>query len=95
MDNLGANVAKVVLPMGLNATDLGPFIGALTSQNSTALFMIPGVTPQMAASAGHQVLETYATAFRSVWIAAACFVGVATICELLLPVPSCHVFTLL
>lgn len=81
MHSLGDNIAVVVIPMGLNPQDLGAFIGALTSRNDAALFQIPNVTPQMVGAAAGALLDTYANAFKSVWIAASCFVGLAAICK--------------
>ena len=81
MNHLGANVADVVLPMGLNPKYLGAFVGALTSRNNAALLRIPGATPQMAGAAAEAMLKTYASGFQAVWIAAGCFVALATICK--------------
>jgi hypothetical protein len=79
MNHLGDNIAAVVVPLGLSPQDLGAFIGALTSRNDAALFQIPGVTAPMVGAAAGALLETYSSAFRSVWIAASCFVGLAGI----------------
>lgn len=79
MNHLGDNIAAAVLPMGLNPENIGAFIGALTSRDDAALFQIPGVSPPMVEAAASALLNTYSTAFRSVWIAASCFVAVAAI----------------
>ena len=73
------NIAAAVMPLGLAPAALGPFIGALMAHDDAALFQIRGVTPQMAGAGGVALLGTFTTAFRHVWIAAACFVALAAL----------------
>ncbi|KAL1845191.1 hypothetical protein VTK73DRAFT_940 [Phialemonium thermophilum] len=84
MNRLGDNVASAVLPMGLDPQDLGAFIGALTAQDDGALFRIPHVTGPMVGAAGQALLDTYASAFRDVWITASCLAAVAMILSVFL-----------
>jgi len=79
MGHLGDNIANTVIPMGLPPQEVGPFIGLLTSQNFAGLMQLPNVTPEMAQAAGGALLNTYASSFQHVWIAAAAFVAVAAI----------------
>ncbi|KAK0614473.1 major facilitator superfamily domain-containing protein [Immersiella caudata] len=79
MGKMGANIAKVVIPMGLPPTSVGPLIGALNAHDDAAMFKIPGVTGPIVGAAAGALLETFASSFRLVWIAAACFVALAAI----------------
>ncbi|KAK3392896.1 major facilitator superfamily domain-containing protein [Podospora didyma] len=79
MGHLGDNIAKAVIPAGLDPANLGPFIGALASQNPAALSLIPGVTPAISSQGANALLETFVVAFRHVWIAGGCFVAIAAI----------------
>ncbi|KAK3330756.1 major facilitator superfamily domain-containing protein [Apodospora peruviana] len=77
MGHVGDNIAGAVIPSGLAPDNVGPFIGALTSHNQTALGMIPGVTPEIIGAGANALLDTFVVAFRHVWIAGAAFVGLA------------------
>lgn len=88
MNRLPDNVANAVLPLGLPQASLGPFIGALTTHNTAVLFTIPDVTPRIAGAGADALLGTYSTGFNHVWIAASCFVAIATICKVTWPVVS-------
>ncbi|KAK0638522.1 major facilitator superfamily domain-containing protein [Cercophora newfieldiana] len=79
MAKMGDNIAQAVLPLGLPPTSIGPLIGALNAHDDAAMFKIPGVTPRIVGSAAGALLETFASSFRLVWIAAACFVAFAAI----------------
>jgi len=79
MSHAGANIAKAVIPLGLPPNSTGPFIGALMAHDNVALVQIPGVTPEIVLAGAKQVLITFTSGFRSVWIAASAFVGFAAI----------------
>jgi len=79
MGKMGDNIAKAVLPMGLPPTSIGPLIGALNAHDNAAMFKIPGVTGPIVGAAASALLETFASSFRLVWTAAACFVALAAI----------------
>ncbi|KAK3366735.1 major facilitator superfamily domain-containing protein [Lasiosphaeria ovina] len=79
MGHLGSNVADAVVADGLAPENVGPFLGALGSQNATALSAIPGVTPEMVGRGAAALQDTYVTAFRHVWIAGGCFVALAAV----------------
>jgi hypothetical protein len=77
--NLASKIAAATLPLGLPATSLGPFIGALAANNVTALGEITrGDTAIIGAGAG-ALLDAYAVAFRNVWIAAGAFAFLAVL----------------
>lgn len=73
------NVAAAVLPKGLSPDALPAFIGALSAHNETALAHVPGVNPGIIQAGAGALLDTFTTAFSHVWIAAACFVGLAAV----------------
>ncbi|KAK5069235.1 hypothetical protein LTR64_008610 [Lithohypha guttulata] len=76
---LGAGIAAAVLPLGLPPPELERFIGALASNNQTALIQIEGATPQIIGAGVHALQIAYLASFRGVWIAAAVFAGVTVI----------------
>jgi Major Facilitator Superfamily len=75
--NIPAKIAAATLPLGLPPTSLGPLIGALASQNQSALAHIPGVTPQVIGAAVGALKDAYGIGFRDAWIAACCFCALA------------------
>lgn len=79
LNRIPENVAAAVLPKGLSPDDLPAFIGALSAHNETALAHVPGVTPAIIGAGAEALLDTFVTAFSHVWIAAACFVGLAAV----------------
>ena len=81
MGHLGDNIAKATIPLGLPPSSVGRFIPMLIAHDDAALFQIPGVTPQIVGAGAEALLNTFAKAFKHVWIAAACFVALAAICR--------------
>ncbi|KAH7632551.1 major facilitator superfamily domain-containing protein [Sordaria sp. MPI-SDFR-AT-0083] len=79
MGHLGDNIAKAVMPLGLPPQSVGPLIGALADHHEELIPKIEGVTPQIIGAGVEALKETFATGFRRVWIAAACFVALAAI----------------
>lgn len=79
LQRMGDNIAAAVLPKGLSPEVLPQFIGALNAHNATLLASVPGVTPEIIGAGADALLKTFLTGFRNVWIAAACFVGVAAV----------------
>ena len=79
MGHVGRNVADAVIPMGLPPTSVVPLIGALMDHKDDLLFKIPGVTGPIVGAGGQAIMGTFSTGFKHVWIAAACFVGLAAI----------------
>lgn len=77
--NLGHKIAGAVLPLGLPATSLPAFIGALASSDNAALAGIPGVTPQIIGAGVGGLFEAFSIGFRYVWVAAGCFTVIAAI----------------
>ena len=72
--NIPAKIAEATLPLGLPPTSLPALIPALLADDQDALMNIPGITSEILSSAGIGLVDAYYTAFRNVWIAAACFV---------------------
>lgn len=64
---------------GLPETSVTGFISALTSENQTALALVPGATPQIIDAGVGALSDTYSTAFRNVWLSAVGFVALAAI----------------
>lgn len=64
---------------GLPETSVADFITALTSDNETALGLVPGATSRIIGAGAGALKDTYATAFRNVWVSAVGFVGLAAI----------------
>jgi hypothetical protein len=79
MNHMGDNIANAVIPQGLDPSNVGLLIVALNTHNQTAVAAIPGITPEIIGSGVAALLDTFVVAFRHVWIAAACFVGLATV----------------
>jgi len=79
MKHLGTNVAKAAIQAGLPQASVPDFIGALTSQNETALGLVEGVNPEIIGAGAGALLDTYAKGFRNVWSAAAAFVALGAI----------------
>jgi MFS family permease len=70
---LAENVFTAVMPFKLPPASAGSLIAALTAGEITVAEHIPGVTPQIIAAASLAIRETFALAFRNVWISAASF----------------------
>lgn len=79
MGQLGDKIAKSVMPLGLPPQSIGPLIGALVGHHEEMIPKIEGVTPQIIGAAVQALKETFASGFRRVWIAAACFVALAAV----------------
>lgn len=88
LGHMGDNIAKAVIPQGLDPENLPAFIGALSAHNETALQAVPGVTMEIIGAGSAALLDTYALGFRYVWIAASCFVAIAAIVAVFLYDPE-------
>ena len=66
-------VARAALQAGLPKTSVGPFIGALTGGNQTALQGLPGSSPAVIAAGSAALKQAYADGLRVVFIIAAPF----------------------
>ena len=78
-DQLGARIAAATLPLGLREKSLGALIGALAASDTKALAEIPGITPDIIEAGVGALKDTFAIAFRWVWVAAGCFSALAVI----------------
>jgi MFS family permease len=78
-DKIPSKVSHAVLPLGLDPQYLGELLEGLTTENSTLLGEIPGITPTIIEAAGSAVKQAYTLAFRYCWVTAAAFAGAAVI----------------
>jgi len=72
-------VASATIPLGFKPSYLGELIGAITTGNTAVLAEIPGISPKIVEAAGLAVKQSYAIAFRYVWVTAAAFSALAVI----------------
>jgi hypothetical protein len=72
-------VAKAAVRAGLPITSVPAFVGALTSNNVTALPHIPGVTPLVIGSGVNALKHAFADGLRAVFMIAAPFGALACI----------------
>jgi Fungal trichothecene efflux pump (TRI12) len=70
-------VAPAVLRAGLPKTSLPAFIGALASNNATALQHIPGATPLVIGAGVNALKHAFADGIRAVYMIAAPFGALA------------------
>ncbi|KIW18439.1 hypothetical protein PV08_02727 [Exophiala spinifera] len=77
--NLPKEIAPVVLKLGLPATSIGAFIGALGSGDSAAVANVPGVTPAIIEAGVKAFKQAFADSIRVVYIIAAPFGVVAMV----------------
>ena len=77
--DLPAKVASATIPLGLESSYLSELLGALTTSNTAALAKIPGISAKILEAAGLAVKQSYAIAFRYVWVSAAAFSALAVI----------------
>ncbi|KFX98665.1 hypothetical protein O988_04249 [Pseudogymnoascus sp. VKM F-3808] len=77
--NLAPKVAAVTLPLGLPETSLVSLTAAIKSGDPQTLSAISGITPEIIATAGLALQETYVIAFRYVWVTAGAFSTAALI----------------
>jgi len=85
---LPAKVAAATIPLGFDASHLGQLLGALTSGNTTAIGLVPGVSPSILQAAGAGIKEAYSLGFRYVWVTAAAFAALAVIGKNFFGLPS-------
>ena len=87
---LPEDVLAQVLPLGFDPQYAGELLSGLTSQDTTLIGSIPGISPEIIAAAVTGVKEAYTVSFRHVWIAAAAFAATAMLrkCFLFLGQPT-------
>lgn len=78
-DQIPKKVRAETVPLGFDPQYLGELLGGLTSENSTLLASIPGVTPTILEAAEYGVKKAYTLAFRYCWITAASFAAAAVV----------------
>jgi len=72
-------VAEAAVRAGLPMTSVSAFVGALASNNATALPQIPGVTPVVIGAGVNALKQAFADGIRAVFMIAAPFGAVACI----------------
>jgi hypothetical protein len=80
-DSVTPKIMEAVMPLGLPSSSLQELISGLMTNNATVLANIPGVTPEIIDAGSDGLREAYVLGFRYVWVAAACFSAIATICK--------------
>lgn len=88
MNKMPANIAEAVIPLGVSPSDLPAFIGALNAHDAAALMAIPNVDESVIGAGTIALLDTYASSFQIVWIAASAFVALATVVAFFLKDPE-------
>ena len=78
-NNLVSKILAAVNTLGLPESSELAFVGALTTNNETALAAVPGVNPEIIQAGVLGMKEAYALGFRNTYICAACSVAVAAI----------------
>lgn len=78
-NRIPGNVASAALKAGLPASSTDEFAGYIMAQNQTAVASVPGVTSAIITAGANAMLDTYAAAFRYVWLSAIPFLVVAAI----------------
>jgi hypothetical protein len=76
-DYIPSYIAKAALGSGLPETSIGPFIGAITSNNATALQAVRGVNSTIIGAGTEALKQSYADGLRVVYIIAAPFGALA------------------
>lgn len=78
-----ANIAQAILPAGFASTViiLRLFTMALISQIQGVITQVPCFDPEILSWATHALLDTYACAFRNLWISVSRFIDVAAVGE--------------
>ncbi|KAL1847651.1 hypothetical protein Daus18300_013884 [Diaporthe australafricana] len=82
------NVASAALKAGLPSDSLGEFVANIVAQNQTALAAVAGATPAIISAGADAALDTYAAAFRLVWLSAIPFLCIAAISAVFLFDPT-------
>lgn len=79
-NHIPSNVASAALAAGLPSDSIDEFVGYIVAHNETGLATISGATPEIISAGADAALDTYAAAFRMVWLTAIPFLGIAAIC---------------
>jgi hypothetical protein len=87
-NQIPGNVASAALEAGLPSGSVQEFVGYILAHNDSGLATISDATPAIISAGAEAVLDTYAAAFRLVWLTAIPFLGVAAICATPSPLSS-------
>lgn len=78
-NHIPSNVASAALEAGLPSGSVDEFVGYIVAHNETGLATISDATSDIISAGAEAVLDTYAAAFRLVWLTAIPFLGIAAI----------------
>jgi len=81
---LPTNVGLAAADAGLPITEIVNFVEALVAQNTTAIGLIPGVTPAILLAAQEAVKDSYVAGFKLIYLVSIAFGGAAIISSLFL-----------
>ncbi|KAI7781427.1 MFS general substrate transporter [Diaporthe eres] len=87
-NHIPSNVASAALEAGLPSGSADEFVGYIVAHNETGLATIAGATPEIISAGADAALDTYAAAFRLVWLTAIPFLGIAAISAVFLFDPT-------
>ncbi|KAG6366957.1 hypothetical protein INS49_001138 [Diaporthe citri] len=87
-NHIPSNVASAALEAGLPSGSVDEFVGYIVAHNETGLATIAGATPEIISAGADAALDTYAAAFRLVWLTAIPFLGIAAISAVFLFDPT-------
>lgn len=88
-NQIPGNVASAALEAGLPSGSVEEFVGYIVAHNETGLATISDATPEIISAGADAALDTYAAAFRLVWLTAIPFLGIAAICTTPSPEVPC------
>lgn len=88
-NRIPGNVASAALEAGLPSGSVDEFVGYIVAHNETGLAAISDATPEIISAGADAALDTYAAAFRLVWLTAIPFLGIAAICTTPSPEVPC------
>lgn len=84
-NHVGTDVGLATIPLGLPLTSLEPLILAMINEydESVALAVAPGITPEIYAAGREALTWTYTGAFHNLYMTAAIFAGASVVAALL------------
>ncbi|KAI3391206.1 hypothetical protein diail_7756 [Diaporthe ilicicola] len=86
--HIPGNVASAALKAGLPSDSVNDFVAYVVAQNQTGLATVAEATPAIISAGADAALDTYAAAFRLVWLSAIPFLCIAAISAVFLFDPT-------
>ena len=75
LSQIPANVARAAVSAGLSRGSVEGFVVALTSENQTALEVVPGISSDIIEAGSAALLDSYVSGFCYIWVASGAFVA--------------------